>query len=276
MEDPPSSIFLADGRQVIAYARYGGAYRVDLDRGRMQRLSPVEFQCGLDVSPNGKLAVSCIHSQTSGAEDTYVYDLERSRLLRKIPGYTKTTWVVAFAPDSRRFLTWTHSLGSMHGSLWDAETGEELKQFEKWCPDCSFAAFSPDGEVLLLSEHDGPASFIEVESEKDLFSFVGFDTTPRGVFLPDGRHAVLYGDAKGRGRMILVDFRRGRIVREFLPPRQARVWSTFSGAALSPDGRTLAAAFLWSDEDEWRKCPGEILLWHLPDRLGLWLLGTQE
>jgi WD40 repeat protein len=82
-----------------------------------------------------------------------LWDVEKGEQLRtfKSPDSPSAGHGVAFSPDGRRFV----SGGDAVVSLWDFETGMELKQFvghtgNVWC-----VAFSSDGNRVLSGSQDG-------------------------------------------------------------------------------------------------------------------------
>ena len=71
---------------------------------------------------------------------------------------------VAFAPDSRRIVTYADVEGSQVSPsadihLWDGDSGGHLVRFEDGKRRLESAAFSPDGRwVLVLGQYDNRAS----------------------------------------------------------------------------------------------------------------------
>ena len=77
------------------------------------------------------------------------------------------------------------------------------------------------------------------------------------------------------GTFRLWDLTSGRQVRSFrLPAHDGLQQREVASVAVSPDGSQALSAGGWQDaEGHWHT---ELLLWRLPDKLGYWLLDTQD
>ncbi len=76
------------------------------------------------------------------------------------------------------------------------------------------------------------------------------------------------------GTIRLWDWENSRLIRAYRLPK--RVGSIAGSVAFSPDGRRILSGGYWLDNILQIKVHPELLLWRVPDELGLWLLGTQE
>jgi len=90
----------------------------------------------------------------------------------------------------------------------------------------------------------------------------------------DSRYILVTGDNPWTGAkeppLKLVDAATGRAVAQFRPPAESgKGW--FGPAVFLRDGRHVAA--VWAEEETHNYT---LLVWRLPDRLGIWLLREDE
>jgi RNA polymerase sigma factor (sigma-70 family) len=246
-----------DGRAVaLAYRQKDGVRVWDVATGRDLRRLPGEENgaAGLAFSPDGKLLASA-------AKDGQIalYDLatgkEAARLNRPREGaptlFLLSGVIPAFSPDGKslaapgppevvgfdlRSVLKVWDLGGHE--LWTVRPGPRE-------PAPVAAAFSPDGKALAWATYEGTVVVTEAATGRELRRLEAGGPC-RFAFTPDGKGvvAVLVLDRAA----VVWDVATGREVRRFgrarpVPP--AGDWGIVAwppGAAVSPDGRTLAAA----------------------------------
>jgi WD40 repeat protein len=95
---------------------------------------------------------------------------------------------VAFSPDG----TWL-ATASADGSarLWDAATGEEVRQFLGHTSAVYALAFSPDGVYLLTGGNDQTARLWSIETGAELRRLTMQANVSDVNFSPDGRHFLI-------------------------------------------------------------------------------------
>jgi WD40 repeat protein len=126
--------------------------------------------------------------------------------LRCFKGHTDITWSVAFSPDGKYVLSGSgghlSSLGAiLPGTkdytirLWNAETGEEIRQFRGHTHAVRQAVFSPDGKYIVSGGLDRTVRFWEVATGNELRCFTGHKNWIRSVAIsPDGLYALSGGE----------------------------------------------------------------------------------
>lgn len=180
----------------------------------------------------------------------------------------------SFSPDGRWIAT-----GSLHAmaSLWDAETGQRLRDFPENNTVVKEVIFTPDGRWLIMGSEDRTVKLWDVASGSKERTFVGHEGQVLSVAVsPDGQRVVSGGQdrtakiwdiADGKERLSLlghndyvegVNFSPdgGRVVTAGRD-HTARVWDATSGhellllqghtgtvrwAEFSPDGKRILTA----------------------------------
>jgi hypothetical protein len=141
---------------------------------------------GLDVSPDGKRAVS-------GSRDNLVklWDLENGELLRSISGHRDWVNDVAFAFGGTALLS-----GSKDRTLklWNADTGELVRTLEGHKGWVNSVAVSPDGKRAASVSDDRTVRIWDLEAGTLLKTLTGHaDWAFAVAFAPDGRTVVSAG-----------------------------------------------------------------------------------
>jgi WD40 repeat protein/transcriptional regulator with XRE-family HTH domain len=231
--------------------------QANLTRSEAQRLAAEAkslMQSGVaDPQLIALLSLRSIKTQYTPQGDAALTGAAALPLPRQIfSGHPEGLLSVAFSPDGRYILT-----GSRDDTarLWDAQTGEELRQFAGHFPgprDGGVGAgvraiFSPDGKYVLTGGFDGIAKLWDVETGKELRVFRGHSDAVWGIaFSPDGKY-VLTGSLDQTAR--LWDAKTGKELRQFRGHTD-RVCEV----AFSPDGRSIVTgsydntARLWDAE----------------------------
>ncbi len=268
----------SDGRRALSGSEIGTVRLWNLETGREigQLTGHASQVTSVSFFPNGRRALS---GSANGA--IRLWDLGTGREIRKIAGGRRTAWSIAFSPDGRRAL----STGEDGIRLWDLEGGRLLRLLSGHGRVVTAVAFSSDGERALAGDNGGTIRIWDVGAGREIGELAGHAGMVYSVaFGPDGRRAISAG---GDGELRLWDLKTERLIRAFImPEHEGMRWLEFSderlrrpdrivhAVAFSPDGRRVLSAGWW--RDEFGGYFSELLLWRLPDKVGYWLLGTQE
>jgi roadblock/LC7 domain-containing protein len=180
----------------------------------------------------------------------------------------------AFSPDGRLLAT---ASDDRTARLWDAATGQEVRQLTGHTAAVTAAAFSPDGRLLATASTDETARLWDVATGQEVRQLTGHTGwVNAAAFSPDGRllatasadrTARLWDAATGQEARRLTGHTAsvlsaafspaGRLVATASADRTARLWDVTTGqevrqlsghtasvlsAAFSPDGRLVATA----------------------------------
>jgi RNA polymerase sigma factor (sigma-70 family) len=134
---------------------------------------------------------------------------ERLNWIRKLPG----DQLAAFSPD-RKLLAAAHEKAF---SIFDVETGKEMRRFIGHADAVSALAFAPDGKRLASGSKDRSAILWDLPTGKQLLRISRQTPVEAVAFTPDGRRLVVR--EKGQTTEINVD--TGKVIRvETRPPVQ--------------------------------------------------------
>jgi WD40 repeat protein len=223
--------FTPDGQTMLSAGTDNNITLWDLSgRGQPIKLKGHRWEVfSIDVSPDGR-------TLASGGDDRTVKLWDISTRWREKPMMSESTWMfaVALSPDSK-FIA-SHSLKGL--KLWDAATGQLLAEHPTLRAQDGHLVFSPDSQVLAVedgetkSEHGtGAIRLLKVPSFEEITNFRG--GCP--LFSADGTELVYFRS----------DERTGIHWRD-LKTQEERVWKTKWDSvrclAMSPDGRSIAAA----------------------------------
>src|SRR5262249_11040484 len=141
-----------------------------------------------------------------------------------------------------RFLVW-HGVGGGL-SLWDVETGRELRRFKTVSSLGAAACFGPDGKHVLAAHGERGLGLWETDTGRCVRELSGHTgrVEPAGLSA-DGRHAFTGGEDK---TLRLWDVASGRCLRTFHEP------SRVERLALRPDGKRVLSAGTFPDVHEWQ------------------------
>jgi WD40 repeat protein/DNA-binding SARP family transcriptional activator/energy-coupling factor transporter ATP-binding protein EcfA2 len=245
MQYLPMVSYSPDGRSLVV--GYAGDFlsirrfdsRSGSPIGRAARLSTRASLSGIHPSSGGRLLYA-------GPDTTFAIDAETLRVLRRYPIGAYTTGI---SPDRNAL-----ALGGEDGSvrLLDVGSGRVRRLRERHDAPVSSEAFSPDGRTLATGDEAGTVMVWDRERGRVIETLEGHTAAVYGsAFSPDGRtlytasndSSVIVWDVAG-DRRLGREFRTG-IVQSACRAGGEACGDTYPPAfALSPDGRTLAAARL--------------------------------
>lgn len=241
------------GKEVRSIAGYMGNFgQVNLYQMNRGIGSTIAF------SPDGKLIAM------AGGSMVRVFDASSGKEVNPTEGHQGNVTGVAIAPDSKTAAT-TSEDGTIR--LWDLASGKELRQMSPPQAEEGAAAnaffgnaavaggvtllFSPNGKQLAGSWNDGAVILWNVENGKVLHRMKAHDYGLCSLaFAPNGKGLASGGTD---GRVLWWDTNTGKQIRQFAGPAvgmmepEAMTFEIVAGSgamcvAISPDGRTLAAA----------------------------------
>lgn len=195
----------------------------------------------LSFSPNGERLACTIRGR--GSNGLFVWDVDRERPLRELPGMYFWTYALAFTPDGRTLAT-----GGSDRLIYLWDLAANRRQFAlQHGRKVHFLAYSPDGRTLVSASPDGMIKVWDAETGLRRTVLRGQGRFLHGVcFSPDGRSlATASGD--GTIRLWDVSTGRGRTAYDF------GIGAVHS-IAFAPDGMRAAAGG-----------EGQIVIWDIDD-----------
>ena len=230
------AIFSPDGRRVLSCGENGSLWLWDRESGRLIRhFGGHRSQCALEAiafSPDGRHVVS-----GGGDRVVRIWDVESGRPIRRLEGHGGYVRAVCYSPDGRLVASAgggvdLHTDGvdqAVH--LWDAETGDELRQLDGSSGRVWGLAYTPDGRHVF-SAGGATAILWDAQAGREVRRFPGSrEPIMTAAVFPDGLRAV----TGGMDRVVrLWDLETGQEIHRFLGHPREVTW-----AALSPDGRLL-------------------------------------
>jgi len=198
----------------------------------------------LVFSPDGTRVATASDDETIGIWDVASLAKGQSAPRLTIKGLGHPVSGIDFSPDGK----W---LASASGDpdrvtrpgrvrLWNAETGEPVREFPKHKRTATAVAFSPDGKFLISSSQDETINVYEFASGKAL-GFFGGHSRPTNClsFVSDARTVVSGsgGGSKGKNEVKLWNREDGEELAT-IEQHAAQV----TDVAVSPDGRQLATS----------------------------------
>jgi WD40 repeat protein len=206
---------------------------------------PSDWRSGLAFSPDGKMVVSAWEDVIS------LWDIatgKKLRIFKTLGGRWDIVTELAFAPDGKMIASISLNKATL---LWDAATGERLRELEGLSPWRSGLAFSPDSE-MIASASMHTVNLWDVATGKKLHIFEGHPYIVTGLaFSPDGKMVA----SASQDMVLLWDAATG----EGLLKLEGR-WDIATGLAFSPDGKMVASISedtvnLWDVEVDTRMPP---------------------
>jgi len=164
-------------------------------------------------------------TKTSEGEDALRQALTSPPVLVTLRGHTGAVNGVAFSPNGQRIVT---ASADRTARIWDAATGQELKQLQGHTDAINAVAFSPDDRLVATGSADKTARIWNVATGRELRRLLGNTLSVTAVaFSPDGAH-IATADANS-------------IVRVYDPATGQLIRADLFGSllAFSPDGGQL-------------------------------------
>jgi WD40 repeat protein len=206
---------------------------------------PTESITALAFSPDGRYILY------GGADNTVrMLDVETGQEIRQFL-HTHIVTTVAFSPDGHFVLSVPEESPDHIVYLWDAVTGEEIRQLTGHTSDIFDAAFSPDGRFIATSSWDTTVRLWDVATGDEVRQYPRHNSWAAHVsFSADGKYLLSSGTYVVR----LSDVESGETIREY----EAQGSRALGYPSFSPDRRYVLAsdrdsirALLWdADTDE--------------------------
>jgi WD40 repeat protein len=233
-----------DGREFVAWIG-DGAYAIDVRTGSRRRLLRADGRNLPNIhrwafSRDGKLLVTAPRSG-----EVIIFDWRSRREIKSKRLHSAQINRIQFSPDGKTLAT---AGADMLIKLTDVESMAEIASFADHVGDVTNLDYSPDGRWLASCGDDSRVLVWDIANRSVRARFVGHVWNVWSIsFSTDGAHLLTGGiDESVR----IWDVRRK--LSDGFGITLGR--NTCSGAALSPDGRTLAAAtrygFIWLFDTE--------------------------
>ena len=179
--------------------------------------SPIAFSRTSGVLVSGDAAGSVPIWETTPTDRT-----------RELP-QNEWGYSVGFSPDGLRVVTGTHK----NVLLWNALTGEQIREFTGHSGYISTVAFHPSGEQILSTSWDSSIRLWDVAQGREVWRIGGGTRDSDSIsFSPDGRRIA----AGFHSTIQLVDSATGK-----LNTTINRTGATFTAVAFGPDNTTLVS-----------------------------------
>jgi WD40 repeat protein/transcriptional regulator with XRE-family HTH domain len=231
-----SVTFSPDGQSILTGCSDGTVQLWDIHpRSELPAFTNENLDTGISLSavafsPDGKLLA------TGGTDGLKLWDVRTGRLQRAFANFGVIKYGVKFSPDGLYLLSGNYT--SSITSLWDAQTGEQLRQFLDTTSryykytNLNDVAFSPDGKIVAAGNGNA-VNLWEIQTGHGLW---GLETTgfiTRLAFSPDGK-SLLIANTSGEVRQYEMPF--GKFIKSFTGA------AALNGVAFSPNGKYIATA----------------------------------
>ena len=209
----------------------------------------------LQISPHGEW-IAAASRKDDGTSAVRIWNLRTRSLISELPISTDShVTALAFSPDTRWLATYVHQ---KEVSIWNLETRQSAARFPvprtNGHPLVGAVAFSPDGTVLAIGDHDCQVRLVDVGTWTEKITLPGVflrDGVSTLEYSPDGRFLVA-GSAFADSRIFVWNTKSDQRVAT-LEGHQGFI----ADLTFSPDGKLLASASgdqtikLWNT-DTWR------------------------
>ena len=218
MRVPSESLQLfPDGDRLLTSAG-GDAYISDARTGAIvHQMSGFGSTKHVSVSRDGRYVATGDQDKTAK-----VWDAGTGRLVQTLVGHSEILFGMAFSPDGTKLLT-----GSLDNTarLWDIASGKEIRRFTGHTAAVYAVGFTPDGRYAITSSADKSARIWDLSEsargrhagrsdllrlrrglfarwQQDLHGQRRWHGAPVGRDVASGRLAALYGQSRGRRRLL--------------------------------------------------------------------------
>lgn len=288
-EQLDSLTYSPDGQLIASGARNGELFLWDAATGEeVRRLEGhTDAVNDLAFSPDGQRLLS-------GSTDfgMILWNVATGEQIYRIE--TGVVAAVAFSPDGRSFISGLGATGSGTITLWNAETGEEIRRYVGHPAPISSLAFMPDGRMFLSGSEDNSLRLWYTDSAAERARIRQISGVEGVAFSPDAQRVL---SALRDGTVTLTDLATGAEIHHFeghtdiarsvvFTPDGTKglsasldgtiiVWDLTTGerirtfdqhrhsplsVALSPDGKTVLSS---SFDTTGAELDGDILVWNL-------------
>ncbi|HEV3142819.1 MAG TPA: M56 family metallopeptidase [Gemmataceae bacterium] len=208
----------------------------------------VNWVLSVALSQEGKTLVSgsrdltaCIWDVPEPSKDGKPITITKPRQILR--GHNNTVESVAITADGATIAT-----GSWEGNakLWDAKSGQMLKEFSGFPGGVNGMTFSPDGKTLAIAigsggnKNPGQLKAFDVSTGEERINGGAHEQPCRGlVFVPDGKTLITVGEERA---LAFWDVGKKSVTATVKPPNQPNVGQIILSIAVSPDGKYVAVA----------------------------------
>lgn len=173
--------------------------------------------------------------------------------LLTLNGHAGKVLHVAFAPlwkgDQKMVPILASSGSDRVVRIWDAQTGDQIRELTGHLEQAHELAFSPDGKLLASASDDRTIRLWDTESWREVGKFDDFDREVFSVaFSPDGKHLASGG---WDGQLVVRNLSTRAIVTR-LDAHRGAIWSV----RYSPDGRLIATGGADGNVVVWESATG--------------------
>ncbi len=243
--------YSTDGKKIITASRLGTVYVFEIESGKVFPLSATstvyvdptadepenESMTGMlppELSPDGKKALSAIHSRTAN-----LYDAVNGNLLFTLTeSISRRLHFAHFSPDGKKIITgWLPEHPKTKDSavaVWDTETGKLLYKMKQRGADIFEATFSADAKKIFTfsNETSNRIAIWDAETGKQLDSFKVNNRYSYIARLSSDNKKVLVADIDSTFQ--LFDTETGKLLTTLQSRRE------FHFGIFSPDNKKLA------------------------------------
>lgn len=229
--------FSSDGRYLVSGNLDGTATLWDVAAGRAEQQfsHPFGFQIyDAEFSPDGRsiLTAGVVANSLEGS-GMFVWDIQTGDKKLQIDTGGTPINQATFSPDGQYIVG---AIGNEPvARMWDARTGNLVREFKGHSGWVAGVSFSADGKYLATASNDNTARLWEAQTGQELRQFTGHIEAVFAVaFSPDGK-TLLTASLDGTAR--LWDVKTGQELR-----RMAGHAAGVENAVFSPDGKFIATA----------------------------------